>query len=199
MVASDVPDRGRLLLDARLPARNRLSGDLSAVPFTTLVLVLVTLFAALPLYCRVARVSPNGQGSIAMLKKLFPEWGGKAVVLILLSFASTDFIITMTLSAADAAAHFVHNSYAPTGSQAGCWSPCCCWQLGRRSSSRIQGGDRDRYCLRRRLPRSPCDCDRLCLSGAAAPARRSYTLEARRVRSASECARHLWFVRTVVS
>jgi hypothetical protein len=82
-------------------------------PFATLVLVLVTLFAALPLYCRVAGVSPHGQGSIAMLEKLFPEWGGKAFVLILLGFASTDFIITMTLSAADAAAHFVHNSYAP--------------------------------------------------------------------------------------
>ena len=82
-------------------------------PFATLVLVLVTLFAALPLYCRVAEVSPNGQGSIAMLEQLFPEWGGKAVVLVLLGFASTDFIITMTLSAADAAAHFVHNPYSP--------------------------------------------------------------------------------------
>ncbi|MBB5063688.1 amino acid transporter [Granulicella mallensis] len=84
-------------------------------PIATFVLVLVTLFGALPLYSRVAGVSSNGQGSIAMLEKLFPKWGGKAFVLILLGFASTDFIITMTLSAADAAAHFTHNPYAPRG------------------------------------------------------------------------------------
>ena len=82
-------------------------------PVATLVLVLVTLFAALPLYNRVAGASPNGQGSIAMLERLFPQWGGKAFVLVLLGFASTDFIITMTLSAADAAAHFIHNPFAP--------------------------------------------------------------------------------------
>jgi hypothetical protein len=82
-------------------------------PIATLVLVLVTLFAALPVYKRVAALSPNGQGSIAMIEKFFPGWGGKVFVLVLLGFATTDFIITMTLSAADAADHFIHNPYTP--------------------------------------------------------------------------------------
>src|SRR5262249_40147675 len=82
-------------------------------PLATLILVLVTLFGALPVYSRVAEASPNGQGSVAMLEKFFPQWGGKVFVLILLGFATTDFVITMPLSAADAAAHVIQDPYTP--------------------------------------------------------------------------------------
>jgi hypothetical protein len=82
-------------------------------PIATLVLVALTLFGAFPMYSRVADLSPWGQGSILILEKLFPRWKGKAVVLALLGFAATGFVITVTLSAADAAAHLIHNPLAP--------------------------------------------------------------------------------------
>ena len=78
-------------------------------PLATAILIAVTLACALPIYMQVARRSYVGQGSIAMLENLLGGWKGRLLVLVLLGFAATDFVITMTLSAADAAQHAVEN------------------------------------------------------------------------------------------
>ncbi|HYP09128.1 MAG TPA: hypothetical protein VER03_23075 [Bryobacteraceae bacterium] len=80
-------------------------------PIATAFLIAVTLFCALPMYAQVARRSYVGLGSVAMLEVLLHGWSGKLLVLVLLGFAATGFIVTMTLSAADAALHAIENPF----------------------------------------------------------------------------------------
>ncbi len=80
-------------------------------PLATVVVVLVTLCCALPVYSYVAGKSAHGAGSIALLEQVVRGWRGKTLILGLLGFAATDFIMIKSLSLADAAEHVLHNTY----------------------------------------------------------------------------------------
>ncbi len=76
-------------------------------PLATALVVVVTLFGALPIYCYLAGRSPGGQGSLGILERLVHGWRGKTLVLILLGFAATDFTMLKSISLADASVHLL--------------------------------------------------------------------------------------------
>lgn len=82
-------------------------------PLATLILVAVTLLGAVPVYRAVAAKSPHGLGSVALVENIVHGWKAKFLILVLLGFALTDFMVTITLSSSDASAHLLHSTSSP--------------------------------------------------------------------------------------
>jgi hypothetical protein len=73
--------------------------------------VAVTFVLALPLYWYIVGRCSDGRGAAGLVERSIPGWRGKLIVLVLLGFAAVDFVITRSLSLADASIHFIHNPY----------------------------------------------------------------------------------------
>jgi hypothetical protein len=80
-------------------------------PVAAAAVVLVTFLVAMPVYWYVVGRSPDGRGATGLLEDLIPGWRGKVVVLTLLGFAAADFVITRSLSLADAGVHLLANPH----------------------------------------------------------------------------------------
>jgi hypothetical protein len=80
-------------------------------PIAAVGVVVVTLLAALPVYWYVVGRSPHGFGATGLLEQHLHGWGGKLLILVLLGFVATDFVITRTLSVSDASTHILGNPY----------------------------------------------------------------------------------------
>jgi hypothetical protein len=85
------------------------AGGAALAPLVVVGVVLVTLLAAVPVYLYVVGRSPHGNGATGLLENLVQGWIGKLLILVLLGFIGTDFVITRTLSVADASAHILSN------------------------------------------------------------------------------------------
>lgn len=80
-------------------------------PLAAVVVVAVTWLAALPVYFYVVGRSPHGRGGTGLIEKHVPGWAGKLLILLLLSFVATDYVVTQNLSVADAAEHLRGNPH----------------------------------------------------------------------------------------
>ncbi|HEV7225547.1 MAG TPA: hypothetical protein VGN42_22770 [Pirellulales bacterium] len=80
-------------------------------PLAAALLVLVTLLLAVPVYCYVVGRSPDGQGAVGLLERVVHGWRGKLLLLVLMGFVAADFVVTRSLSVADASTHVLHNPH----------------------------------------------------------------------------------------
>jgi hypothetical protein len=84
-------------------------------PVGAAVVALITLLVCLPLYRALVGHAADGRGGIGLLERRIPGWRGKFLVLILLGFVAADYVVTRSLSIADAAEHLLAlDGFGPT-------------------------------------------------------------------------------------